>query len=126
MIMIFVLPVSPYAGGDILRGDFSVHLGERQHLVTAEFDGAGFMGADVAGLRCHHALPGTEDRVDHDSVGLCTSHKKEHVRLRRTAGFADPVSRRFGKFIQAVSDGTHHVGLHQPLKDPRMRPFHIV
>lgn len=85
------------------RIDFAVMVGERQHLVSGEFDGARLMHVhmacacrDYAGiLRC--------DGVDDGLVGLRATYQEENLCVRAGACFADFGFRAFADAVVAVT-----------------------
>ena len=49
-------------------------LGQFQHFVTGEFNGAGFMHAYVSGAGRNNALIGRQHGIDNDLVGLGSAY----------------------------------------------------
>ena len=51
-----VAVVRVHGVGDGLCGEFAQRMGQGQHLMAAEFNGTGFVGADMASFSAKHAL----------------------------------------------------------------------
>ena len=126
MLPVPVLPPGLRAGPDLFRRDFSVPVRQGEHLVAAVLDGAGFVGGDMPAFGGNHPLPGAEERVDHDGVGLRAAGQKPDRRVRHAAGGADFLPGGFGKGIQAVARRFFQIGLEQTPQDGRMGPLHII
>ena len=101
-------------------------MGQREHFMSAEFDGTGLMDCDVPGLRTENALIGAEKRVDHGSVCLGAAHEEIDFRVWSAAGFADLIPGRFGELIETVPGGLHHICGEQLIHDSRMGAFHVI
>ena len=80
MFMILILPVGFQAGADAPGIQLPQMMRKLQHLMSAEFDGTGFMRGDVTGLRGYDTLPWAQERIQDGSIGLGSSRQKEYFR----------------------------------------------
>ena len=97
------------------RSQLTVFFGKCQHLVAVGFDGTTLMHRNVSGIRRDHALPGSEQALDHSRIGLGTSHQKMYFRIGTAAGSTDLVLGLCTIRIVSVSKGMFHIGFHQLL-----------
>ncbi len=88
---------------EFIRVDFAVMVGEREHLVPGEFDGARLVHVHMAGGDRHHARIRRGDGVDDDLVGLRAADEEPHIRVRLAAGLADLGLGLIAQFVGAVA-----------------------
>ena len=101
-------------------------MGQREHFMSAEFDGTGLMDCDVTGLRTENALIGAEKCVDDGSVCLGSAHEEIDSRIWSTAGFADLIPGRFRELVETIPGSLHHICGEQLIHDSRMGAFHVI
>ena len=98
----------------LVRIDFAVMMGERQHLVPGAFDGARLMNVHMAGIGGHHAGVLRGDGID-DDLGFRACACLTDFRL---GGFAD--------FVVAVAGILFRGGIPDALDDFRCRGAGII
>ena len=113
-------------GLDQGRGQLAVRALHGADLVSGGLDGAGLMGADVAGLGGDHRLIGLQKRVDGDEVHLRPAHQEVNRRIRRGAEAADGIRRGLAAGIHAVAHGLPEVGVRQGLEDLGMGALAVI
>ena len=91
----FVFPVTVKSDADILSGQLAVLMGQRQHFVSAGFNGSRFMDTDMPCFCCNHSLIGVQNSIDNSRIGLGATHEEKNVCPRGAAGGTDFVSCRF-------------------------------
>ena len=92
-----------------IRRYFSLLLGQHQHFVAAEFDGAGFVGADMAGLGRNYPLIIAEHGRDDHGICLGTAHQKLHISSFAAACSSDLILCPAAVFVKAVARQRLHV-----------------
>ncbi len=85
------------------RVHFAVVLGNREHLVPGELDGAGLVHVRMAGGDRDHACIRRGDGVDDDLVGLRAADEEPHIRVRLAAGLADLGLGLIAQFVGPVA-----------------------
>ena len=126
-----VLPVGVLVPGvpavaHSLGGKLAVLRGKREHLVARELDRASIVYAHMPRVRRHHTLPGGEQRVDHDLVGLRAAAHEMHLGIRAGADRADLSTSVLAEAVGAIAGNALHVGLDQGVEHRGMRTLHIV
>ena len=111
---------------DVLRTDLAVLLRDIQNLMAGIFNGACLVNAHVSGGGRHYALPGLQERVDHQLIGLGASGQEGDLRLAHAARFPDLLSCGSGKRIRAVSGHLLSVGRNETLQDLFKGAFGII
>lgn len=67
---------------EIVRIQLAVLMRNGQHLMSGGLDGAGFMRVHMAAGGRYNALIRTEQRINDDHVGLCTTGQEIHLSVR--------------------------------------------
>ena len=88
---------------ELVRIDLAVMVGERQHLVAGEFDGARLMHVHVAGVCRDHAGVLRCDGVDNGLIGLRATYQEEDLSVGAGACFANLGFRAFADAVIAVT-----------------------
>lgn len=78
---------------DLVCGDFSIHAGNRQDLVTGCLDGTCLMAGNVTIVCCQHALIWAKNGSDCRQIGLGATHQKMNVCIRAAARLTDSLLR---------------------------------
>lgn len=110
----------------LVRIDFAVMMGERQHLVPGAFDGARLMNVHMAGIGGHHAGVLRGDGIDDDLVGLRAADQKEDLGFRACACLTDFRLGGFADFVVAVAGILFRGGIPDALDDFRCRGAGII
>lgn len=110
----------------LLRVELAVGSGQGEHFVAGGFDGAGFVGGDVAGFGSDNALVRPQDMGDYSGIGLRAAHQKMHISCLAANGRADFGAGRLAVGIKAVARGLLKIAVNHALKNGRMAAGEIV
>ena len=94
--------------------------------MTAVFDGAGLVDADVAALGGNNCLIGPQEGGDGGGVHLGAPHQEVDGGLRRGAQTADGVRRHLTAGVAAIARAAYVVYLGQSLPYRRMGPGTVI
>ena len=126
MFMICVIIVIFQISFHVTCRDLSVLMRNCKDLMSVRLDRPRLMNTDMPRLGSNDSLIGSQQGVDHDGIGLCSSCQKFHSSAFASAGFSDPVPGGFGELVHPVSRCFHHIGLYHSLQNVRMRSFCII
>ena len=116
----------PHGVLHLLGGDFSIVMGNPQHLVAGGFHGTGLVDIDVSGVRTQCSLVGAQGGINHSHIGLGSAHQKMDGNILPATFLPDFGGGSSAIRILAIAGGLHHIDCKQPLHHLFMAAFAVI